>query len=1532
MPVPAKLKGRYEIREILGQGATGLVHKAFDLVSKREVALKALRSTPPRAALQLFYKQCELLASIRHPNLVEILDTGEFEEEGGTRPYLVMPLLAGATLGNLLRGSGAPLPVERIVDIVVQAGRGLQAAHARGAVHRDVRPSNVFVLEDGSAKLLDFGVAHLFAPHETSGPKGALAYMAPEQHQRKPATPLTDVFSLAVVCYEALTGRQPFERPTENEIIAAAQHAYPPLACELNPAVSRSLSQVVHKGMAKEFRRRFPSAQEFAETLQRALRNEPIEFLDPARAASGIVSATQALEQGDDQLAGKILSGLEAEGHDSPEIPALRSRIDQAQRQQNITRLLEMARARYEQGQYSLAQQKIQEVLALDPANSAALGLKAAIGREQLTLTQLLSEVLPGPAPQSGAAAPDPPERGALPSNPNPGEPGEEALQNAQREARKRLAERDFAGALAICREVLSAHPENALFQALKLDAEEQQKRELHARIAETDRRLEAEPDLDRRVKILEEAVAGYPSEPHFQDSLRILREKRDLVNSLVARARRQEERGQFDEALQQWETLRTIYGQYPGLSIEIERLAKRRNQHARSESKAHWVAEFDRQMEARDFNAAQELLRNAQAEFPNDPELLELQELVHRTMDRGAEAERLLAEGRQLCAQGRYADGQEVLHHASRLDPRHPAIRAARISALLDQARQILDTDWRAAETLLQQALELDPSHLLARSLRIAVVDRKREEDLVRCFSLVHQLRAAGDLKGALAAAEECLASYPMEPRVIQMRDILAKEFEVARPEPEWPPAPAPGPVQPPAPPPPAAPVPPVAVQTPAPAPVAPAPAPPAPAPPAPAPPAKPPVKLPPPAPAKPAPPRAPISVRLAGAIQALRSRPALLWGVIGTLAVVAVLVAGIVAVLVLRRAPPPPPAAVAVEVRTSPPGATIRINNQARGVSNLTLQLPPGAYQLEAVLDGYQPVASSLDVRPGPRAPMELTLLPVPQIVRLISNLEAGQVWIDDQPARELQEGQIILDNLAPGRHTLKVSDRYSEASFAFEILPGAAPVIGTPITAKNVVALLLSNAAGRARLHSNLSAAKLVVDGQPAGEVGPAGLELSSLPPGTHELVLGEGASHRKFIADISPAPALTAFLQSDRNVGTLLLVAGEDNVTVFLNGQKYSRLTRRGQLRITREPREYRVRVAKEGFQEAPEQVVQIRKGEESRLEFKLRPLPAVAALSIRGATPGAQVLLDQNPIGTVETDGSFSFSNVSPGEHTIELRKDKFKPRQVRRAFAAGQTVQLAESEVALRGTVGTLRVTFSPAGARVILTRAGEAQPRVLGGASLELEEGSYTLVAQAPGYQDHTEQVKIVAGQTASLTVNLSREPQRVAPVAVRGMEGFEEPKAWTQEGNWYLRRGGGFVLYRAAPAGGTFAFNVMLAAGGGILRGKRLEWVVGFRDEKNYLLFQLDRDSFRRIQVVNGRRTESRKPHGLPMKDYLVATLRIDVTATEVIHRVRKGEQWAVLDSFTVPGQSPAAGQFGLLIQGKDEVRLSDFSFYPK
>jgi len=142
--LPRKLFGRYEVTEILGDTATGVTYWAHDTLSGREVALKILRGVSDSATLQRFYAQYRKLAGTVHPNLIEILDVGDFEQDGQRQPYFVMPLLSGATLDDLIRTASHLLTVERTVDIVFQACCGLQAAHDQGLVHGDVKPSNIF--------------------------------------------------------------------------------------------------------------------------------------------------------------------------------------------------------------------------------------------------------------------------------------------------------------------------------------------------------------------------------------------------------------------------------------------------------------------------------------------------------------------------------------------------------------------------------------------------------------------------------------------------------------------------------------------------------------------------------------------------------------------------------------------------------------------------------------------------------------------------------------------------------------------------------------------------------------------------------------------------------------------------------------------------------------------------------------------------------------------------------------------------------------------------------------------------------------------------------------------------------------------------------------------------------------------------------------------------------------------------------------------------------------------------------------------
>ena len=180
-----------------------------------------------------------------------------------------MPLLRGVTLDVLIKSSSTRLTTERSINIVNQICRGLQAAHDQGLVHRDLKPSNIFILEDDSVKIIDFGVAHLIDQRTMTGLKGTLAYMSPEQTLLKQPTPLSDQFSVAVVCYEMLARRHPFKVPGYSDLAEAIQKHTPAPISDVNHAINPVISQVVHKALAKEAVHRFADVREFGDCCKR---------------------------------------------------------------------------------------------------------------------------------------------------------------------------------------------------------------------------------------------------------------------------------------------------------------------------------------------------------------------------------------------------------------------------------------------------------------------------------------------------------------------------------------------------------------------------------------------------------------------------------------------------------------------------------------------------------------------------------------------------------------------------------------------------------------------------------------------------------------------------------------------------------------------------------------------------------------------------------------------------------------------------------------------------------------------------------------------------------------------------------------------------------------------------------------------------------------------------------------------------------------------------------------------------------------
>ena len=269
--------GPYRILSLIGAGGMGEVYRAADPRLGREVAIKVLRGALDAAALDRFRREARIIAALAHPNTLSIFDVGD---EGGM-PFIVSELLAGGTLRTKLFG---PLPVNEAIGIARQIAAALSAAHERGVIHRDLKPENVFILPDGTIKLLDFGLARQARPvvsdeetmlvsrldtqidTQAGMISGTVGYMAPEQARGEDGDSRTDVFALGVVLYEMLTGTRPFTGATSIDVIAAVLTSSPkpvPSAVGLPPA----LESAVRKAMAKDPMQRFQSAQEFAAVL-----------------------------------------------------------------------------------------------------------------------------------------------------------------------------------------------------------------------------------------------------------------------------------------------------------------------------------------------------------------------------------------------------------------------------------------------------------------------------------------------------------------------------------------------------------------------------------------------------------------------------------------------------------------------------------------------------------------------------------------------------------------------------------------------------------------------------------------------------------------------------------------------------------------------------------------------------------------------------------------------------------------------------------------------------------------------------------------------------------------------------------------------------------------------------------------------------------------------------------------------------------------------------------------------------------------
>jgi eukaryotic-like serine/threonine-protein kinase len=263
------IAGRYRLGPVIGRGAMGVVHRAHDERLGRDVAVKFLRTdlAAHESVRDRFEREAMSAARLLHPNVVTVFDSGEEDGE----PHIIMECLPGRTLADELREG--PQTVERTREMAIEVLSALSAAHELGIVHRDIKPANLLITEHGSFKVGDFGIAKSvdgLDQTETGEILGTAAYLAPERIEGQAATSRSDLYSLGVVMYEALTGTKPFVGDNPAAIAYAVHDCDPVPVLDLRPDADPDLVAVVERAMARNPDERFDSADAMAEALEPA--------------------------------------------------------------------------------------------------------------------------------------------------------------------------------------------------------------------------------------------------------------------------------------------------------------------------------------------------------------------------------------------------------------------------------------------------------------------------------------------------------------------------------------------------------------------------------------------------------------------------------------------------------------------------------------------------------------------------------------------------------------------------------------------------------------------------------------------------------------------------------------------------------------------------------------------------------------------------------------------------------------------------------------------------------------------------------------------------------------------------------------------------------------------------------------------------------------------------------------------------------------------------------------------------------------
>ncbi|MGH9776274.1 MAG: protein kinase domain-containing protein, partial [Candidatus Acidiferrales bacterium] len=763
--------GKYLVKGELGSGGMGVVYLAEDPRLGRPVALKTMSPEVARnpELLKRFYREAQAAAQLRHPNIVTIY---EIDEAEGI-PFIAMELLDGEDLEKIIR-ERRDIPIARKLEIIIEVCKGLNYAHERGIVHRDIKPGNIEVLKDGQVKLVDFGIARVGGSSmtRTGDVLGTVMYMSPEQLQGLTVDARSDLFSLGIIVHEFLTFQHPFPGNDVPQIIYKIANEQPEPVTKFLPQCPPQLENIISRVLTKNREQRYQTAADLAFDLEQVadnLRRNMVEVylqqgqrsLNEGNFTVAKVSLHKVLEiDSTHELAKELLAQVQ---------DSLRSR----QQAEKIEQLMSRAKEAFQGKQYGDALGSLEEVLRLEPEHAEAQKYKQLVTQEKErddNIRQHLerAEKFAGDAAYQQAKA----ELEALLVIDTKNSAAlkmmdwvtkelvqQERLHQVRqfiKDARVQLAEKDFPKALELlakARKLDAINIEVETLTRLVQSAQEKEERQqlLTQRLAQIEEILNRE-QFDQALAQAEETLQKFPDDPQvLKLHARVVRraegqKKRQFADEQIKAARASLEKSEYSAAITILEATIQAVPDDARLVTFLKSVKETQEQAALEGQRRETIREANEQIRAQKYIAAIEILEKAKVRVGESPEL---KELLQFARERAAELQR-----------------DEQIHN------------------VLSRAQSYLsDKDFPKALELLAKARKLDANNIeveaLARLIQSAQEKEERQQLLTQRLAQIEEILNREQFDQALAQAEETLQKFPDDPQVLKLHARVVRRAE---------------------------------------------------------------------------------------------------------------------------------------------------------------------------------------------------------------------------------------------------------------------------------------------------------------------------------------------------------------------------------------------------------------------------------------------------------------------------------------------------------------------------------------------------------------------------------------------------------------------------------------------------------------------------------------------------------------------------------------------------------------------------------